>query len=60
MRAETWRRLAELAAISGPHEAGEPFHLSNRPLDANFDRGLGDRAAAIYVRLVAQARTQLN
>jgi hypothetical protein len=60
MRAETWRRLAELAAISGPHEAGEPFQLSNRPLDANFDRGLGDRAAAIYVRLVAQARTQLN
>ena len=27
-RAETWRRLAELAAISGPYEVGEPFHLS--------------------------------
>src|SRR4030095_2739807 len=24
VRAETWKRLAELAAISGPHEVGEP------------------------------------
>ena len=58
-RPETWRQLAELAAIPGPHEVGEPLKLSDRPLDANFDRALGDRAAAIYGRLVAQARTQL-
>jgi hypothetical protein len=59
-RAETWRRLAELAAISGPHEVGEPLNLSDRPLDANFGRELADRAAEIYGRLVAQARTQLS
>jgi hypothetical protein len=58
-RAQTWARLAELAAISGPHEVGEPLNLSNRALDANFDRELGDRAAAIYGRLVAQTRNQL-
>jgi len=60
MRAETWGRLAELAGVSGPLEVGEALKLSDRPLDANFDRGLGDRAAAIYGRLVAQARTQLT
>lgn len=55
LRAQTWKRLAELAAIPGPHEVGEPLSLSDRPLEANFDRGLGDRARAIYERLVAQS-----
>ena len=59
MNAQTWRRLAELADISGATEGGDLLKLSHRPLDANFDRGLSDRAAAIYARLVAQARTQL-
>jgi sulfotransferase family protein len=58
-QAQTWRRLAELADVSGPSEVGEPLKLTDRPLAANFDRELGDRAAAIYGRLVAQARTQL-
>jgi Sulfotransferase family len=60
MRAEIWNRLAQLAALSGPHEVGEPFHLSDRPLDADFDRGLGDRAFEVYGRLVAQAHAQLQ
>jgi hypothetical protein len=59
-RAQTWARLAELADIPGPHEVGEPLNLSERPLTAEFDRALGDRAAAIYGRLVEQARTRLS
>ena len=59
MRPATWTGLAELAAITGPYEVGEPLNMSDRPVAADFDRGLGDRAAAIYSRLVAQARAQL-
>jgi hypothetical protein len=59
-RAETWTRLVELADVSGTQEGGDPLRLSNRPLDASFDRALGDRAAAIYARLVEQARAQLS
>jgi hypothetical protein len=59
-RAETWSRLAELADISAAYGGGDAFKLSDRPLDANFDRKLADRAAAIYARLAAHARTQLS
>jgi len=59
-RPETWMQLVELADISAAHEVGDPLKLSNRPLDADFDGGLGDRAATIYAHLAAQARTQLS
>ena len=60
MREETWHRLAELADIPAAHGGGDPLKLSLRRLDADFDRTLADRAAAIYARLAAHSRTQLS
>ena len=59
-REENWARLAELANISVDQNTGDAFKLSNRPVDANVDQDLADRAWAIYARLVTQARTQLS
>jgi hypothetical protein len=59
-RAQTWGRLAELAAIPARNDVGEPLKLNERRVDGDFDRALADRAAAIYDRLLAQARTQFS
>jgi hypothetical protein len=55
-RAETWQRLAQLADIAGEQVVGDPLQLSERPVEAEVDRELGERAAAIYARLVARSR----
>lgn len=58
-RPETWLQLAKLADIPSAAPSGEVLHMSNRRIDASYDRDLGDRAAALYTRLVGDARERL-
>ena len=55
-RPEVWKRLAALADVVAEQEAGDPFRLSDKPPSDDFDRGLADRAHAIYARLVEGSR----
>ena len=59
-REENWTRLAALADIPVNHRIGDPFKLSHRPVDADVNQNLADRAMEIYTRLVTQARAQLS
>jgi hypothetical protein len=54
-RPETWKRLAELADVSPTDEVGDPLKLSERPVTADFDSGLAERATTIYSRLVERS-----
>jgi hypothetical protein len=58
-RPEVWKRLAALADVAAEQESGDPFKLSDKPPSGDFDRGLADRANAIYARLVEGARARL-
>lgn len=52
-RSETWRRLAELADTPHADIVGEPLKLSERPTPVGVDRGLADRASALYTQMLA-------
>lgn len=60
MNDEIWTRLAALADVKANHKTGDPFKLSNRPVNVNVNQCLADRASAIYTRLVTQSRAQLS
>lgn len=57
---KNWIRVAKLAEISVNPNTGDPFKLSNSPVDADVDKALADRACAIYDRLAMNARAQLS
>ena len=56
---ETWTRLARRADLAGGADSGAPFVSHNQPVGARYDAALADRAAAIYHRLLPQARAAL-
>ena len=59
-RPETWARLARLAGIAASGEGADPLNLSAPKLDVPCDRGLAERAAALYLRLVSQSQSDLG
>ena len=59
-REEIWTRLADLADLPADHKTGDPFRLSPRPIDADVDPAVANRAAETYERLVTKARAQLE